>query len=184
MHGCLGHGDVNEIAGVKKDENGESYLPVPTQIAALNGKKVVQACCGEAHCLVVLDSGDVYSWGSGLHGCLGHGDVNEIAGVQIDNETGVPYLPVPTQIAALKGQRARCVCGGTSHSLTVLTDGTIYSWGSTMYGCLGQGAEEEIEGLLKGEDGVQYLPMPTQIVAHAKHTKLRMVESLYSCWAY
>eukprot|EP00935_MAST-01C_sp_MAST-1C-sp1_P002059 g2059.t1 len=154
-YGCLGHGDTNE-------------LQVPTQIAALNGKKVVQACCGEAHCLVVLDSGDVYSWGSGLHGCLGHGDVNEIAGVQIDNETGVPYLPVPTQIAALKGQRARCVCGGTSHSLAVLTDGTIYSWGSTMYGCLGQGAEEEIEGLLKGEDGVQYLPMPTQIVALEK----------------
>jgi alpha-tubulin suppressor-like RCC1 family protein len=160
-YGCLGHGMDCDMA---QDEQGAPHLSTPTLIEALKGKKVVHACCGEAHSMAVLESGEIYSWGSGVYGCLGHGHM-PMAGL-VKDANGEPYLPTPMQIEALKGKRVVHACCGRWHSMAILENGEIFSWGSAMYGCLGH--PSDVAGMLKemsdGEE-VPYLPTPTPIKA-------------------
>merc|ERR1711988_604945 len=62
--GQLGHGDV---------ECTNRY--VPTVIKALNKKKISKVSAGSDHSLVLsLTTGNLYSFGEGSDGQLGHGD--------------------------------------------------------------------------------------------------------------
>ena len=40
----------------------------------LSDKTVINAACGFQHTACVTDQGDVYTWGNGKSGALGHGD--------------------------------------------------------------------------------------------------------------
>ncbi len=40
--------------------------------------RVSQISCGDAHALVLTDTGHVYSWGDGAGGRLGHGDEKDL----------------------------------------------------------------------------------------------------------
>ena len=42
----------------------------------LSDKTVVDVACGFQHTACVTDQGDVYTWGLGKSGALGHGDWN------------------------------------------------------------------------------------------------------------
>jgi alpha-tubulin suppressor-like RCC1 family protein len=150
--GLLGYNNQHTL---QKDANNETYSPTPMLVQGLTGKNVVSVCCGEAHNLAVLDTGDIYSWGSAEHSCLGHAE-----GVEHmeQGEVGEVYLPYPTQIVALKGKKVVLACCGEAHSMAVLDNGDIYSWGSGMYGCLGHELSEEQRTNLAG---VPSVPTPT-----------------------
>ena len=45
----------------------------PTCIPTLSGKKVVHIASGSMHSAAVTDEGEVYTWGKGSYGRLGHG---------------------------------------------------------------------------------------------------------------
>ena len=47
---------------------------VPVIVEALRGKRVALCSAGMHHTMDMLDNGDVYTWGSGEHGRLGHDD--------------------------------------------------------------------------------------------------------------
>jgi len=40
----------------------------------LMGKKIIKITCGSLHNCALTDSGEVYTWGWGISGVLGHGD--------------------------------------------------------------------------------------------------------------
>lgn len=40
----------------------------------LDVQKVTQVTCGWRHTVAITDRGNVYSWGRGINGQLGHGD--------------------------------------------------------------------------------------------------------------
>ena len=44
----------------------------------LAGKKVVSVDCGASHTVAVTAEGDVYTWGRGKFGALGHGDAQDV----------------------------------------------------------------------------------------------------------
>lgn len=48
-------------------------LPYPTLIQDLNGKFVRRIACGCAHSAAVTSNGELYTWGRGKNGWLGHG---------------------------------------------------------------------------------------------------------------
>ena len=62
--GRLGHGD-------------EEGLMVPRPVAALQGERVSAIAAGGEHSLVVTTHGQVFSFGSGSFGQLGHGDLQQ-----------------------------------------------------------------------------------------------------------
>jgi len=51
-----------------------SNLDRPRVIETLRGKDVVDIACGGAHSAAITARGELYTWGKGRYGRLGHGD--------------------------------------------------------------------------------------------------------------
>ena len=74
----------------------------------------------------MTDAGQVYSFGYGVDGCLGHSNARN--------------QRTPKRIEALQGvSRVVSVAAGANHSLAVLDSGNICSWGNDGDGRLGLG---------------------------------------------
>ncbi len=98
---------------------GQRLTPVPTAIASAQALG-----SGAMHSFAVTLDGALWSWGSNTIGQLGLGYTNS-------------YLNTPAQVVGMNA--ASSVDGGNSFSLSVTTDGTVWSWGSNTSGVLGDG---------------------------------------------
>lgn len=112
----------------------------PTYVDALRGVGVSQIACGSGHTVVLTTDGQVYTWGRGDDGRLGHGD------------NGWKYVPRIAQ--SLSGQVIVQVTCGSYHTAAVASNGDLFTWGGGMYGKLGHGDEtghstpRRVEGLV------------------------------------
>jgi hypothetical protein len=111
--GRLGHGD-------------ELDVELPKQIEALRGVDVLTVAAGGAHAKALTRSGEVYSWGYGSSGQLGHGLLNT-------NTTA------PAIIEALRGVRVERIAAGEAHSCAASQAGHLYTWGCGISGKLDHG---------------------------------------------
>jgi alpha-tubulin suppressor-like RCC1 family protein len=108
--GRLGHG-------------GTGSEVVPRLIEALSGVVVKQVAAGYAHSMVLTSDGDVFTWGCGYCGRLGHGNTDrQLVPKRVEGLTNV------TDIAA-----------GVIHSVAVGEGGAVYTWGNNEQGQLGLG---------------------------------------------
>jgi len=107
---------------------GREAGPEPQQVSSLRWIKVVDMACGDAHNLVRCLDGSVYSWGLGTSGRLGLGDFKSV--------------PQPCKVSALEGRRCVSVAAGYYHSLALMEDGKLFSWGNGTGGQLGTGKFE------------------------------------------
>ena len=110
--GRLGHGD-------------EQNQLLPKTIEAFAGQRVVTVSAGYEHSLAITADGAVWSWGLGVFGKLGHGDQQR----QL----------LPKKVEALAGQRVIAVSAGLMHSLALIAEGALWSWGFGTSGQLGHG---------------------------------------------
>ncbi|XP_043104390.1 E3 ubiquitin-protein ligase MYCBP2 isoform X21 [Puntigrus tetrazona] len=85
--------------------------------------RAVQVSCGFHHSVVLMENGDVYTFGYGQHGQLGHGDVNSRGS--------------PTLVQALPGPSTQ-VTAGSNHTAVLLMDGQVFTFGSFSKGQLGR----------------------------------------------
>ncbi|XP_015606913.1 E3 ubiquitin-protein ligase HERC2 isoform X2 [Cephus cinctus] len=115
--GKLGHG--NRIS-----------LDKPRLIEALKSKRIRDIACGSGHSAAIASNGELYTWGLGEYGRLGHGDTNS----QLR----------PKLVEALVGQRViQIACGSRDAQTMALTeDGSVYSWGDGDFGKLGRGGSD------------------------------------------
>lgn len=111
----------------------------PSIIKGLSGLKIVQVAAGEDHCLAVTETGEVFSWGRGLNGQLGQGDMKDV---------GFPLL-----IKSLQGKGVMAVGCGHNVSFALTGAGKVYGFGSSGAGQLGNG---DTDG---GVGGHVYLPL-------------------------
>lgn len=86
-------------------------------------QKIKKIVSGAEHSIVLTSNGDVFSFGCGLRGALGHGDVSS--------------LKVPKQIEALAGLKIIDISAGLFHSVAISSFGDVYSWGWNTNGQLG-----------------------------------------------
>lgn len=110
-YGQLGHGELyqNEL--------------VPRPVAALNDVKIKSVAAGDSHVLAITTAGQLYTWGVGFYGCLGHDDEKP--------------LTLPKLVEALKDQHLESAAGGAFHSLAVTTSGSLFVWGRNHCGQIG-----------------------------------------------
>ncbi|XP_063160580.1 E3 ubiquitin-protein ligase MYCBP2 isoform X6 [Candoia aspera] len=85
--------------------------------------RAIQVSCGFHHSVVLMENGDVYTFGYGQHGQLGHGDVNSRG--------------CPTLVQALPGPSTQ-VTAGSNHTAVLLMDGQVFTFGSFSKGQLGR----------------------------------------------
>jgi alpha-tubulin suppressor-like RCC1 family protein len=108
--------------GLSDDQN----RLVPTEIRLLRRKMVKEICCGSFHTMALTQTGDLYTWGIGERGQLGHGD--------LENRNA------PKAIQHLQGIEIGAIAAGEAHSLAATKDRMrVYAWGTGHYGQLGVG---------------------------------------------
>ena len=104
--------------------------------------RILHVSCGASHTLATDSSGDVYSWGVGNYGNLGHGDT-----ATVDR---------PKLIDVLKGKMIKMTGAGSKHSLAISSKGDLFSFGHGDNGRLGNNerrgclAPEIVGGILDG----------------------------------
>ena len=115
-YGQLGHQemDQNEL--------------VPRLIGSLSTVKIISAGAGDSHVLAVTDAGELYTWGVGFYGCLGHGDETSLA--------------TPKLVEHLRGERIVSATGGAFHSLAMNDVCKVFVFGRNHFGQLGLKALE------------------------------------------
>jgi hypothetical protein len=184
-HWVLGHG--SERSEVE-----------PRRVIALEEVSVFDVSAGNEHTVVCAAEGDVYTWGSGMMGELGHASDKA--------------QPKPRLVEALKGFRVMQVEAGTWCTLARTLGGKVFSWGYGFSGQLGNGdlvgqdspqiirslsAENiHISGISVGEDHVALCSSYGKLYTYGEGTwgklghgnseiKLipRLVESFSAHWA-
>jgi alpha-tubulin suppressor-like RCC1 family protein len=126
--GLLGHG--NEVSHwVPKRVNGP-----------LEGIHVSSISCGPWHTAVVTSSGQLFTFGDGTFGVLGHGDQKSVS--------------IPREVESLKGLRTVRAACGVWHTAAVVevmagnssssncSSGKLFTWGDGDKGRLGHGDKE------------------------------------------
>eukprot|EP00934_Nitzschia_sp_Nitz4_P001929 Nitzschia sp. Nitz4//scaffold37_size175936//167054//169102//NITZ4_002070-RA/size175936-processed-gene-0.205-mRNA-1//1//CDS//3329549860//1929//frame0 len=118
QYGQLGHGF-----------SGGKQLPDilrPKYIDALAGTRITCVSAGEIHSAAVSVDGDVYTWGDGFCGQLGHADKRP------------QVTPVQVEKGGLEDECVSHVSCGARHTLAVTEDGEVFSWGLGHFGVLGR----------------------------------------------
>ncbi|XP_014671281.1 PREDICTED: secretion-regulating guanine nucleotide exchange factor-like [Priapulus caudatus] len=95
------------------------------KVEGLEGETITKVACGWEHTLALSAGGKLYSCGSNLHGQLGQ----KLTATRIDSPQRVDYFT--------DGNRICDVAAGMWHSLTLMDDGGVYSWGSGKHSQLG-----------------------------------------------
>lgn len=118
QYGALGHG-----------YSAAKQLPDqlrPKYIEALNSVRCVCVSAGELHSAVVTSDGDLYSWGDGFCGQLGHGDKRP------------QTTPLQIRKGGIEDEIVTNVSCGSRHTIAVTDDGEVFSWGLGHFGVLGR----------------------------------------------
>lgn len=127
--GQLGHGDALDRL-------------IPQPVLHLKGKKVKQVVLGGDISFVLLENGELYTFGKGQDGALGHNSAS--------NES------VPRIVEALKGQDVVKIDVSLHHGAAITSSGELYTWGRFWNGQLGRstldkGAVPSLVSELKGQ---------------------------------
>jgi alpha-tubulin suppressor-like RCC1 family protein len=109
----------NTVGAIGDNTTNDIYTPVTTFAGGTNWKQVG---CGYNITSAIKTDGTLWTWGFNDRGQLGV------------NNTTTRRTPVTTFAG---GTNWKQVAGGSSHTLAIKTDGTLWVWGSNDFGVLG-----------------------------------------------
>jgi alpha-tubulin suppressor-like RCC1 family protein len=122
----------NQLWGWGKNENGQLANNTPTsfnrpiRVEGLPSNRIVQIAAADTHSMVLLDNGEIWTWGDNSFGQLGIGDMmSSLRPARVLHENGSPL----TDIVA--------IALGNFHSLALSNDGYIWAFGNNEDGQLG-----------------------------------------------
>jgi len=105
---------LGRAEGVDTNPDFSRFLSLPMPMPSMQGRRIVSVATGYWHCLALSREGEVYSWGEGLYGSLGHAHIGERA--------------VPSRVESLS--RIELIAAGpSSTSAAVDEDGRLFTWG-------------------------------------------------------
>lgn len=106
----------------------------PKRVGWLHGITVRKLGASKFHTVALGEAGDVYTWGWGRGGRLGHSD-----GSLATKEGAQIY---PRKVQGLLGKVVMDVAAAKHHTLAVTDAGEVYSWGSNRDGKLGYSSKD------------------------------------------
>lgn len=118
--------------------NDVDMVSEPRLVAALKNTPLIGIAAGAQHSIAVSKSGEVYTWGDGGGGKLGHGSPPALSLWGRYRSEAKPRL-----VRALETQVIREVAAGHAHTACVSDNGTAYVFGSGKYHQLGRVSTDE-----------------------------------------
>jgi len=103
------------------DPAARGVVGLPTPVPSMQDRRIVTIATSGDHCMALSTDGEVYSWGDGSSGALGHGDRGARA--------------VPSRIEAL--ERIESIAAATLASAAVDDRGSLFTWGSAAVHIIG-----------------------------------------------
>ena len=88
----------------------------PQLIESLSNEIIIKISAGNNHSMAITELGELYSWGEGIYGQLGHGVNN--------NE----QYPKKVEYFCNKFKIIDCI-GGATHSIALTEEGYLFGWG-------------------------------------------------------
>jgi RCC1 and BTB domain-containing protein len=120
----LGHGDTHDCL-------------VPTEVSLLSQERPLFIAAGESHSACINAHYQLFTWGGGIHGRLGHGvEGNEHQ---------------PKMVEDLMDEKIVFVSCGVFHTLCLNKDGVIFAFGEGKYGKLGISVDKDSK-FISGEN--------------------------------
>lgn len=116
--------DENDKLGEREDVDST----LPSKVVLENGVKVLKAACGGAYTAFISVDGQLYTFGDGAHGQLGHG-------AEVLN-TAKPLL-----VERLKQHKVKNLSCGENFTAVITDKGKLYTFGDGRHGKLALGEE-------------------------------------------
>jgi alpha-tubulin suppressor-like RCC1 family protein len=167
----------NNIKGQLGDGT-TAHQSSPVQVKSADGTpltNIIRIAGGSSHTIALKNDGTVWNWGYNWAGQLGGGTATEGSSspVQVKLADGTP-------LANIIG-----IAGGTSHTIALKNDGTIWTWGDNEYGKLGDGTTMERKNpvQVKLTDGTPLTSM-TSIAGGYSHTIAVKNDGTVWAWGY
>ncbi|KAK7396145.1 hypothetical protein VNO78_16944 [Psophocarpus tetragonolobus] len=103
---------------------------LPCKVDSLAGSFIKLISAGKFHSVALTDRGDVYTWGFGRGGRLGHPD--------FDIHSGQAAVITPRQVTSgLGSRRVMTIAAAKHHTVIATQGGEVFTWGSNREGQLG-----------------------------------------------
>ncbi|KAL4355352.1 hypothetical protein GQ457_06G017050 [Hibiscus cannabinus] len=103
---------------------------LPCKLDSFHGSKIKLISAAKFHSIAVTARGEVYTWGFGRGGRLGHPD--------FDIHSGQAAVITPRQVASgLGAHRVKAIAAAKHHTVIATEGGDVFTWGSNREGQLG-----------------------------------------------
>ena len=109
----------------------EAGYNAPVHIPLHEDEIPLKVCAGNGTSYIITKSGNLFSWGNGRYGVLGHGD-------EISSQ-------VPRQVSYFNRIDIKRISAGGFHVIALADNKRLYSWGKNDKGQCGRGFESPIE---------------------------------------
>ncbi|KAK0171955.1 hypothetical protein PV328_005341 [Microctonus aethiopoides] len=145
-------------------------LPDIDNIPVLKPEKVTHVSCGRAHTLICTGDQKIFACGSDQESQLGRGQQS------VGDSSSSPVLIYDCGLA---GPKIIQVAAGSHHSLALISDGSVFAWGSNLEGQLGLSG---ISGLVNKPTKI-HLPEPIKQISAGYYHSAFLTESknVYVC---
>ena len=129
---------------------------VPLRLGALRGHRARKLSCGAAHSACITEGGDLFTWGKGFRGQLGH--TSSVLPPDVSRRLHSLLLE-PKAVPSLMRKTVTDVSCGSMHTACVTSDGEVYTFGEGSCGQLGIGRRASV--------GTPAKALPTATIAGA-----------------
>ncbi|KAH1083138.1 hypothetical protein J1N35_022899 [Gossypium stocksii] len=103
---------------------------LPCKLDSFHGSKIKLVSASKFHSIAVTARGEVYTWGFGRGGRLGHPD--------FDIHSGQAAVITPRQVTSgLGAHRVKAIAAAKHHTVIATEGGDVFTWGSNREGQLG-----------------------------------------------
>ncbi len=113
---------LSNVSPGKRKDDYKNYFTLsnyPRKMDFFNDKNPIDLYMGPRHSGVVTESGDLYTFGTGNWGVLGHGNENSVSHTD----------PKRVEYFSKNNIKIKKVRMGDFHTLALAEDGSVYSWG-------------------------------------------------------
>ncbi|KAG9158892.1 hypothetical protein Leryth_025030 [Lithospermum erythrorhizon] len=176
-YGQLGRGVTSEgLQGAQIIDGYSRFLDEPPEMV-----KIIKVASGEYHTAAISEMGEVYTWGLGSMGQLGHCSL----------QSGDKEL-TPRRVVSLDGTVIKDVACGGVHTCAVTEKGGLYAWGGGQAGQLGLGPQNGIFSCVARDSEMMLRNIPILVVPNGvqlvacghSHTLISTKDGRIHGWGY